>query len=238
MSQNAPTLKANKGVMFFNAGDRISEPLSYSLPGVGDIHAIARYMIDAPENDFFYVPTELRLLSENIRVPVDFAQTVVQRMGKRGVVMIDEDFEEDEENGQTADIAIAKTEESAKEKGERLWKGYLEAICRNHIESCQKARAAGGYPREAEGFTKRALKLQGWTDPAVMILNELKQSPPTAASSDVAALLEQNRVMLAQMQQQSADNARLAAELAAIRQGNAVAALQQKKSIKKAVSKA
>lgn len=229
--RNQPTVRANKGVRFYNAGDRLNEPIAYSLPGAGDIHAIAKHMVDAPEGDYFWVPTELRLLADGTRIPVDFATTIVQRWGARGVIMVDEDFVEDGD-GQTDNIPICTTEEDAKIKGKRLWDHYLEDICKKHINAVQQARAAGGYPREAEGFTKRALKLRGWKDPAEMVLNEMKQT--AGASPDLAAVLAQNAALMKQVQEIANTSAKLQAELEATRRDKTLTALADKKKAPKA----
>lgn len=202
------TVKPNKGVRFFNAGDRLNEPLTYSLQGLGDIHAIARFVIDAPSGDYFNVPTELKLVHDGTRIPVDFPATIVRKFGDRGIVMVDDEFVEDPE-GQTEDVAIAANDKAAKDKGEALWNKYLDRICKRHIDNCQQARAAGGWPRAAEGFTKRALQIRGWQDPAEQMLQQMKtQGSPTAPDANVAVLqaqvatlLETNKKQADQMQE-------------------------------------
>jgi hypothetical protein len=231
-NHNPPSLKANRGNRFFNAGDRLSEPLAYTMPGGADIHCIAKFMIDAPENSFFYVPTELKLAADNTRVPVDFSTTITEKFGKRGVILLDEDFEEDDENGQTLTIPVAKDDESARIKGKQLWEEYLDDICRKHHEDCQRVRAQGGFPREADGFTKRALKLRGWDDPAATVRQEIKGQPNV--SPDVASLVEANRQLMAKLDKSNADNDVMREEIRQEKTAQAVAKAAAKKEVKKA----
>jgi hypothetical protein len=176
-NKNAPTVKSNKGVRFYNPGDRFSEPLSYSIEGIGDIHAIARWNIDAPAESFFQVPTELRMLMDNQRVTVDFPTTVLQKFKDRGVVMVDEEWQPGDDEEEADKQPFARTEKEAEAKGKRLWVRYLQKIVRTHIESCQRARSMGGFPVEASGFTRRAFKLLNMHDPATAELRRCRRSP-------------------------------------------------------------
>jgi hypothetical protein len=172
-NQNAPTVKSKRGVVFYNPGDRFTEVLNYSLDGIGDIHAIARWTIDAEDHSAFHVPTELTILADGQRVGVDFPTTVIQRFKNRGVLMIDEEYEIQEDEDQEDQSPFAKDMSHAEEKGKRLWIRFLQSIVRNHIESVGRARAVGGIPMEASGFTKRAFKLLGMKDPAAVEFQKL-----------------------------------------------------------------
>lgn len=185
-NKNAPTVKPNKGVRFYNPGDRFSEPINYSLPGMGDIHCVARWLVEAEEKSFFQVPTELRLLQDGTRVNVDFPTTVMQRFKDRGVVMVDDEWEPGDDEDRAERMPIARSEDEAKEKGERRWLKYLQDIVKNHINACDRARAAGGFPLEAQGFTKRALKLLNMKDPAAMAFDSFQQK----TASDAPAKIE------------------------------------------------
>ncbi len=196
---NPPSAKPNKGVRFYNPGDRFEEPISYSMPGIGDIHCIARWPVKAEAGNFFQVPTELRLLHDGTRLNVDFPTTVLQRFADRGVVMIDEEFAPGEDEDRNERMPFAVDEAAAKAKGDAKWIKYLQTIVKNHINACDRARAAGGFPLEAQGFTKRALKLLNMQDPAAMAFDSFKKQVAIAPD--------------APQQVQSAEAAQLRAEL-------------------------
>jgi hypothetical protein len=197
---NPPSAKPNKGVRFYNPGDRFEEPISYSMPGIGDIHCIARWPVRAEPGSFFQVPTELRLLQDGTRLNVDFPTTVLQRFADRGVVMIDEEFQAGEDEDRNERMPFAVDEDAAKVKGDAKWIKYLQTIVKNHINACDRARAAGGFPLEAQGFTKRALKLLNMQDPAAMAFDSFKKQVAIAPD--------------APQQVQSAEAAQLRSELA------------------------
>jgi hypothetical protein len=180
-NQNRPTVKGDKGFKFYNAGDRISEPISYSPPvdEGSDIHAIARFTVEAPSGEFFWVPKVLKFLNTNESIAVSFAQTIVRKFGERGVVMIDPEFEESES---TEDLAIAPTDERAVEKGKAKWDLYLEEICMRHIKQVEEAKARGGVPLLAQGFTKRALKLRRYDDPAAILVEMMRSRASGSAT--------------------------------------------------------
>lgn len=192
-NKNAPTVKPNKGFRFYNPGDRFSEPVNYSLPGMGDIHCVARWVIEAEANSFFAVPTELRLLQDGTRINVDFPTTVLQRFKDRGIVMIDDEWEPGEDEDRAERTPISRNEEEAKEKGDRRWRKYLQDTVKNHMNACDRARAAGGFPLEAQGFTKRALKLLNMSDPAAIAFdsfqkNQTANAPAQVESAEAAQL--------------------------------------------------
>jgi hypothetical protein len=205
--EHRPNAIPNKGIKFFNAGDRIAEPLPYSLPQDegSDIHAIATYRMDAPEDDFFNVPTQIKFRHSSAVVLVDFSNTILRKFGQRGVIMIDAEFEETESN---ADQPIASSEDAAIEKGKEKWRKYLEDICLRHIDQCQRARAGGGWPLAATGFTKRALKLMNYDDPADAMLREMKHTPSAAAapSADVKVLQDQIAMLTRTVEQMQKSN--------------------------------
>jgi hypothetical protein len=170
--KNPLSVKPNKGVRFYNPGDRITEPINYSLPGMGDIHCVARWVVEAEEKSFFQVPTELRLMVDGTKLSVDFPETVLQRFKNRGVIMIDDEWEPSGDEDYNERMPIARNEDEAYEKGAARWRKYLESIVRAHVETCGRARAQGGFPIEAQGFTKRAFKLLNMHDPASIAFAE------------------------------------------------------------------
>lgn len=160
----------------YNAGDRITESLAYSLPDGHDIHCTARWQLDAPQQEFFNVPQELRL--GGARVTVMFLETILRedRLGRRGVIWIDANWEPPEDEAEAEGMPIARTDAEAIAKGKRRWKDYLLSVAQAHIDQCNQIRARGGVPLEAQGFTKRALKEVGWVDPATAVLLQAQSS--------------------------------------------------------------
>jgi hypothetical protein len=205
--QNAPTIKTDKGVRFYNPGDRLSEPIPYSIEGA-DIHTIARYTIDASEGQFFYVPTQIRFLVDNSRIGVDFPTTVCQKFKDRGVVMIDEEWEPSGDEEEDDKVPIARDDEEAKEKGDRIWRKYLFTIVRRWQSQCSEIRVKGGIPDEASGFTKRALKLLGMRDPALSAQDAIQKEQSTSApaqSTEATDELRKTLELQGQMLQQLLD---------------------------------
>lgn len=196
----------------FNGGDRIKEPISYSIPATfGDIHAIARWELDAPAQSFFEVPTEMKLPSGE-RIRVEFPNDIVRKFGVRGVVLIDEDEYGDQEIPE--DQPFAATPKQAEEKGKALWHSYLEEIVRAHIEACAEARAKGGAPRAAQGFTKRALKLLNQSDPGENVFQQQVQVA-TSMNPDVVAMKQQVDLMAKMMEEMRQTNEKLRADMKA-----------------------
>ena len=166
----------------YNAGDRITEAMTYSLPDGHDIHCIARWLMDAPERDFFTVPQELVI--SGARVQVNFLETLLRddRFGRRGIIWVDGNFEPPADEQEAELVPIAKTDKEAVAKGGRRWKDYLLSVAQAHIDSCNQIRAKGGVPLEAQGFTKRALREIGWVDPATAVLLQAQSSKTESAS--------------------------------------------------------
>lgn len=185
----APEVKENSGARFYNPGDRINEPLNYSIEGA-DIHTVARWILDAPKESYFNVPTELKILNVNERVVVDFPTTVCLKFGNRGVTMIDPDHEINDDSEEEDKIPIARTEEEAKAKGDRVWKRYLWNIVRAWQQQCAEIRSKGNIPMEASGFTRRALELLGMKDPATVEMQQVQAQQSTDGSTKENAELK------------------------------------------------
>jgi hypothetical protein len=201
VNANAPTAKPNKGVEFYNPGDRMSEPIPYSVDGAY-IHTIARFVLDADERSYFNVPTEIKFLATNERISVDFPTTVCQKFKDRGIIMVDEDWTPSGDEEEDDKIPIARTREEAKEKGDRIWSQYLWTIIRRWQNLCNEIRAKGGIPEEAQGFTKRALKLLNMRDPAhatqdaIRRENDVNAPAKTAPVEDAAMRAELDETKL------------------------------------------
>lgn len=189
--KNLQTVKPNKGVRFYNPGDHFSEPMNYSMTtGMSDIHAIARWTVDAPQKSFFQVPTELRF-SDNTRQSIDFPSTVVTRFKSRGVIMIDEEWEPGEDDDENDRMPFARTDSDAVVKGDRLWIEYLQTVVTQHIDQCNRAKAQGGMPLAASGFARRAFKLLNMVDPAQHAFEQLQKKPDEITSDRERSLQAQ-----------------------------------------------
>lgn len=192
--KNAPTIKPGGFVTFYNPGDRLSEPLNYSIEGA-DIHTVARFVIESEEKSLFRVPTEIKFLADNSRVKVDFPTTVCLKFKDRGLVMIDEEWSPSGDEEEDDKAPFARTEAEAREKGDRIWRQYLWTIVRRWQALCNEIRAKGGVPEEAQGFTKRALRILGMRDPAIAGQNaiqaEQSEARPATENQRIADLENQ-----------------------------------------------
>lgn len=205
-------------MLLYNAGDRIKEPISYSLPqSYGDVHAVARWELDAPAQSFFSVPTDLQIGVEKIHV--EFAYDIIRKFGERGVILVADEGEEI-----APESPMAATREEAEAKGKEFWRTYLEKIVRVHLEQCAEIRARGGAPRTAQGFTKRALKLLNMPDPG----DELFAKKDAPAPNELDALKQQMNAMQSMFESMKATNAQLMAILASQVQGKTDAAIDEK----------
>lgn len=182
---------------FYNAGDKIDEVLMYSIPTGSDIHALARYNIVAPKEDFFTVPTEMTIQNTGETIAVQFQRDIPRKWGDRGVIKIDPAYDPEQEDPEAplSKYPFARTRQEAVARGRELWNLYLRAVVESHLNDCEAARAAGGAPRSARGFTKRALKLLGIQDPGEQYFNSLTnggagQQPAAAPVSPQLAVME------------------------------------------------
>lgn len=173
----------------YNAGDRISETMAYSLPDGHDIHCTARWRLEAPAHSFFEVPQELRV--GEARIAVNFLEVIMRddRLGRRGVIWVDANWKRPEDAEEAEKVPVAASDKEAVAKGERLWKAHLLAVAQAHIDQCNQIRAAGGVPLAAQGFTKRALREVGFVDPSEAVLIAAQASK--ANEGELAELKEQ-----------------------------------------------
>ena len=181
------------GILFYNAGDKIHEVLTYSTAAADkDANFLARWQMIAPAQDFFEVPTQLEIRQTGEIIGVQFARDIEQKFGARGVIRIDarHDPEQESDDPEKPLPARAPTQALAKVRGEELWRNYLRSVIQSHLDDCEAARAAGGAPKSARGFTKRALKLLGVKDPGEEYFHSLMngQQPGAPGNSDVAML--------------------------------------------------
>ena len=176
---------------FYNAGDKIQESLSYSLPDGHDVHCIAHYLVTAPAGSFFDIPTEIEIGPATIRV--EFARDLLNRFGDRGMVLVDKNREE-ENIGENEPIAAS--DDVARKKGKEKWLSFLEGIVTRHVEQCEQIRASGGAPLQARGMSKHAFDILGKEDPAAlhMRVNSMPVQTP-APSGELAELRAQVKVL-------------------------------------------
>jgi hypothetical protein len=194
---------------FYNAGDRIDEHMRFSISASSagfnsddnSLQSCGFWRLDAPKESFFKVPAEISSGQEVMRV--NFADDIKRRFGTRGVVLIDKKWNPENEDPDTelSQYPMAPTREAAIERGNALWQIYIRKIVEGHLADCQNAMAAGGAPRAASGFTKRAFKLLGVADPGEQYFQGLKEAGKHAASNETSALLlqiqQQNQAMMA-----------------------------------------
>lgn len=191
---------------FYNAGQRIVEHLRFSIsassPGFnGDDkegYSEGFWRMDAPKEGFFRVPTEIQSGNEVIRVR--FAEDIRRRFGRIGIVLVNAkwDPETEDPDKDVSEYPEAPTREKAVERGQTIWQLWLRRIVQRHLDDCQNALAAGGAPRGAAGFTKRAFNLLGVADPGEQYFLGLKEQGKAAANASA------DSVLAAMQQQQTA----------------------------------
>lgn len=193
---------------FYNAGLRHQELMRFSISSSSlgfnadgnDSHSVGFWSLDAPKQDFFTVPAEIASGNEVLRV--NFADDIKRKFGKMGMVLIDSNWDPKEEDPdkEASEYPIAPTKLLAVERGDEIWKLHLRRIVEGHLADCQNAMAAGGAPRAASGFTKKAFSLLGIADPGEQYFAGLKEAGKTAAGGQVNEVLlqmqAQNQAML------------------------------------------
>jgi hypothetical protein len=180
----------------YNAGERISEILHYSLPDGHDIHCTARFLLEAPEKQFFEIPTAI--IIGDARISVQFLETILRpdRYGERGVILVDANWKPPADTEEAERLPVARNDKEAVEKATRHWDGYVKKVAQQWIDQCQQVRSAGGVPTAASGFVIRALRKCGIVDPAqavVITAGENKSELETLRKqlADQQKLLEQ-----------------------------------------------
>lgn len=194
------------GKRFYNAGDKIDETLAYSIPTGQDVHCIARYPLICPREDFFTVPTSIEIQQTGESLSVQFAKDVTRKFGNRGVVAIDPEYDAEKEDPEMdlEKYPFAANDKDAVLRGNELWNRYLRKVVESHLNDCESARAAGGAPRSAQGFTKRAMKLLKIQDPGEQYFNSLANGgagQTRGTDPVVAALQAQNQMIMTMLMQ-------------------------------------
>jgi hypothetical protein len=194
---------------FYNAGDRIRESMRFSIsessvgfnseekPG----GCLGYWTLDAGKEDFFLVPAEIQSGMEVLRV--NFADDIKRKLGKRGVVLVDPKWKPENEDPEkeVSEYPIAPDKNAAVARAEEIWKLHLRRVVESHLADCQNSMAAGGAPRAAAGFTKKAFKLLGVADPGEQYFHGLKEAGKAAGNNQgndvLLALQQQNQAMMA-----------------------------------------
>ena len=194
---------------FYNAGDRIEEHMRFSISASSagfnsednSLQSCGFWRLVAPKESFFKVPAEISSGNEVMRV--NFADDIKRRFGVRGVILIDRKWNPENEDSdmELSQYPMAPSREAAIERGAAIWQLYIRKIVEGHLADCQNSMAAGGAPRAASGFTKRAFKLLGVADPGEQYFQGLKEAGKNAASHETNAVLlqmqQQNQAMMA-----------------------------------------
>jgi len=195
---------------FYNAGMRIDEHMRFSISASSagfnsdgnDTQSLGYWHLHAPRESFFFVPAVIQSGLEEMRV--NFAADIKRRFGKQGVVLVDAKWkpENEDPDKDVSEYAVAPTRELAQKRAEEIWQLHLKKIVEQHLADCQNAMAAGGAPRAAAGFTKKAFKILGIADPGEQYFAGLKDAGRNAAfsgqSNDVLLTLQQqNQTMMA-----------------------------------------
>ncbi len=184
-----------EGITFYNPGMRICERLAFDHPtnDVKNVNLIAYYLVDAPQESFFTLPTQIPVSTvdgEERMVSVDFAKRFQNSYRDYGVVRIDA-----KRKNVNPDDNIAANEKEAREKGDRLWRDFLEAKAREHIANVDQAVAAGVVPMRAKGVYAHALKVLRMQDPADKVGSVVQSnqniSEMSALQSQLAELKQQ-----------------------------------------------
>ena len=192
---------------FYNAGRRISELLRFSISPSSagfnsdehDLGCCGFWPLEAPQEGFFSVPADINSGHEVVRV--GFAEDIQRRFGKWGVVRIDPNWnaaEKEDPEKEVSEYPIAANRDAAIERGKAIWLLHLRKIVEDHLRDCQNAMSAGGAPRAASGFTKKAFKLLGIADPGEQYFQGLKEAGKSAGSGQM------NEALMQMQTQQSA----------------------------------
>ena len=185
---------------FYNAGDKIDETFRFSDPEGGDIHFLGFWPFKIGREEWIDVPTEMDF--RNGTISVQFVRDIKQKFGLRGVVMLDTRWDPAKEDPEAELIKypFAPSEGLVVQRAKDLWTLYLRKVAEGHLSDCQAAMAAGGAPRAATGFTRRALKLLNIQDPGEQYFLNLQKGEQklagTGVSTEVREILAQQGAML------------------------------------------
>jgi hypothetical protein len=151
---------------FYNPGAKFKEMLRFDNPTnePKSQNLVSYWPIEADEEDFFEIPTELSFSlpgGEEVSVPVQFWKQIKQAYAPHGVVLVDASVK-----NPAPEDNVAPSDEAAIKKAKLLYRAALVELVREHQENCAKVRAAGMIPRPGTNVVARALKILGIEDPA------------------------------------------------------------------------
>ncbi|MCU1247090.1 MAG: hypothetical protein JWQ49_119 [Edaphobacter sp.] len=185
---------------FYNPGQRIQEKLPYNnLNDPREVCNISYHLINAPEKDFFEVPESVTLLTvdgSEAEIRADFPREVKRLFAHRGVVLVNPRFKG--EVLETDNIAL--TDAEAKVKGDAMYHEHLRAIVDDWFTIVDRAKAAGGRPRPAQGLHKYALKALNLQDPADTIDTLLTAQAGQVSSDAVQAQLAAQNATISKLE--------------------------------------
>lgn len=185
-------------VKFYNPGSKIVEMIRFDHPTNDPKvqNTISYYPLSADEKSYFEVPTEVEVTSDNgpVSVVVRFAERLQKDYREYGLVRI---------NPKAKNIAdddnVALDEKAAKEKGDRLWREYLETKAREHIFNVEQAGAMGAVPQRARGVYKHALDVLGIADPADKVGTAINKTQDTVEMSEMKKRLAEMEKLVQSM---------------------------------------
>jgi hypothetical protein len=190
---------------FYNPGQRIQERIPYTNPtrDQSKMTNLSYFLLDAPEEDFFTVPSILFLkdaMGHDFQIFVPFPASVKRQFAGRGVVMIDPNHKApiaDEDN-------LATNDEDAKTKGAELYHNHLLGLVNDWFNIVNRAQSENRPAKPAQGTHKFALKALGLQDPAASVDNlisaEKGRTTTKEADERMKALEAQNAALAGQLQ--------------------------------------
>jgi hypothetical protein len=189
---------------FYNPGQRIQEKLPYTNPtrDQSKMSNLSYFLIDAPEKDFFEVPSILFLkdaLGHDHQLFTPFPAEVKRIFANRGVVQIKPGHTEpipEEDN-------LATNDADARVKGDELYHNHLHELVNDWFNIVNRAHAENRPAKPAQGAHKFALKTLGLQDPAATVDNlisaERGKTTTKEADDRMKALEAQNAELMGQM---------------------------------------
>lgn len=184
-------------IQFYNPGSKVSDKLAFDHPinDVRNMNLISYWQFDAPEHAFFEVPTEIELDTVNgpQSVAVRFADRVQRDYKDYGMVRIDP-----KHKNPNPDDNVAHTEKDAKEKGDRMWRDFLEFKAREHISNVDQAKAYNVPPKRAFGIYKHALNVLGLVDPADQVGTIVESNKGLVENASLQRQIDELKALLTQ----------------------------------------
>jgi hypothetical protein len=159
-------------VRFYNPGQRIMEKLPYTnnTRDLTEVTNLSYYTIDAPEKDFFNVPSVFTLkdvMGREYSMYAPFPAEIKRIFAPRGVVEIRPDHDQPIDESDN----LALNEADAKVKGDAMYHEHLMSLVNDWFDIVARAQADNRIAKPAQGAHKHALKVLHITDPAATVSN-------------------------------------------------------------------